>query len=193
MTTPDERTYAIAHLYAEILQHLGYDLADEHMQRTPMRAAQAILEFRKNADTEKLEDILSVEFGSQHDSLVQVGPIKVVSMCAHHILPVIGWAWVGYIPDGKVTGLSKLSRLVEHFGRQLTIQERLTQQVVEALEEYLEPLGAMCIIRAEHGCMTMRGVEEPHASTVTSAVRGCFKDDAGAKTEFLTLMTPIGH
>jgi GTP cyclohydrolase IA len=187
------RRSEITRRYGEILQLLGYDLHDEHIRRTPERATEAMWGFRKNGAPEELAAILGVEFESQHDSLVQVGPIRVVSMCAHHVLPVIGWAWAGYIPDSKVTGLSKLVRVVEYFARQLTVQERLTQQVAEALDEYLQPLGSICVIQASHGCMSMRGVEEPCALTVTSAVRGVFLKEPSAKQEFMALMTsPMG-
>jgi GTP cyclohydrolase IA len=180
--------------YAAVLELLGYDLTDEHVKKTPQRAALALWDFRSNGHDGDVERLLGLDFESQHDSLVQVGPIRVVSMCAHHMLPVTGWGWVGYIPDSKVCGLSKLARVLEHYARQLTIQERLTQQVVEALEQYLSPRGSMCVIRAWHGCMSLRGVEEPSAATVTSAVRGVFLTDQSAKAEFMQLMTqPGGH
>jgi len=182
----------IAQKYAEILELLGYNRHDEHMQDTPARAAKALWEFRRKENDVAVERYLGRDFESQHDSMVQVGPIQVVSMCAHHVLPVTGWAWVGYIPDSRVTGLSKLARLVDHYAHQLTIQERLTQQIVEAVDQYLEPRGCMVVIRAWHGCMSLRGVEEPCAGTVTSAVRGLFLTDGAAKAEFMTLMTPVG-
>jgi GTP cyclohydrolase I len=176
--------------YKHVLELLGYNPYDEHFLNTPKRVTQAMWEFRKNGDPADLQKILGVDFESQHNSLVQVGPVRVKSMCAHHMLPVTGYAWVGYIPDGKVVGLSKLARTVEFFVHQLTIQERVTQQIVEALEEHLQPLGSMCVIRAWHGCMSLRGVEEDSAATVTSAVRGVFLHDPSAKSEFMSLMTP---
>jgi GTP cyclohydrolase IA len=176
--------------YRHILELLGYDPYDAHFLRTPERVTQAMWEFRKNCDPTELQKILGVDFESEHKSLVQVGPVRVKSFCAHHVLPVTGYAWVGYIPNGKVIGLSKLARVVEFFARQLTVQEQVSQQIVEALEDHLDPKGSMCVIRAWHGCMTIRGVEEDSAATVTSAVRGVFLDDASAKAEFMAVMTP---
>lgn len=174
--------------YATILEALGYSTANEHFSTTPERAALAMLEFRKNGDIAGAGKLLEVQYVHEASTLVIEGPIRVTSMCAHHMLPVTGWAWTGYIPEDKVCGLSKMARVVRYLSRQLTIQELLTQQVVQVLQENLEPLGAMCVIKATHGCMAMRGIEEPIAETATSAVRGLFKDDFGAKQEFLHLM-----
>jgi GTP cyclohydrolase I len=117
-----------------------------------------------------------------------VGPISVTALCSHHVLPWLGTAWVGYLPDGKICGLSKLARIVEFYARQLTLQERVTQEVADALDQHLRPKGVMVVIKATHGCMTMRGVEEPDAETVTSAVRGVFLNEPSARQEFLALM-----
>lgn len=178
----------LQHHIGQILDVLGYDRYDQHFLRTPERFAQVMLEFRKNGEEEHVSRLLEINFSDDHDSLVQVGPIEVVSFCAHHVLPVTGWAWVGYIPSGRVCGLSKLARIVHHYARQLTVQERVTQQVADALQKHLQPKGAMVVIKAEHGCMHLRGVNEPRALTTTSAVRGVFLEDAGAKQEFLDLM-----
>jgi len=171
-----------------ILRCLGYDTENQHFDRTPARAAKVLQAFHANGNEAELKAILDVSFSDEHDSLVQVGPIKVVSMCAHHLLPVTGKAWVGYLPKGKVCGLSKLARVVHHFAKQLTVQERVTDQVADALVKYLDPKGAMVVIRAAHGCMSLRGVEEPNALTATSAVRGVFRDEPDARAEFLSLM-----
>jgi GTP cyclohydrolase IA len=182
------REQQIAIHVAGILEWLGYDASDQHFARTPERMAEVLMSFAKNGDVQHAGAILDVSFEDTHDSLVQVGPIRVMSMCAHHVLPVDGWAWVGYIPDNRVCGLSKLARIVHHFARQLTVQERVTQEVADAVNEHLKPKGTMVVIRASHGCMSYRGVEEPIAETTTSAVRGVFLEESEARTEFLSLM-----
>jgi GTP cyclohydrolase IA len=173
-----------------ILDHLGYDTNDQHFSRTPERVAKWLTGFVANGDDATGRKLLEAVFDDEHDSMVVVGPTKVVSMCAHHMLPVTGWAYVGYIPDGKVVGLSKLSRIGRHYARQFTVQERVTQQVANLLMSELAPLGVMVVIEAAHGCMTLRGVEEPCAATVTSAVRGVFKEDPSAKEEFMRNIAP---
>ena len=162
------------------------------MQRTGERVQKVLELFAANGDDAHAAELLDAQFDDEHDSLVIVGPIAVTSMCAHHMLPVTGWAWVGYIPNHRVCGLSKLARVVHHYAQQFTVQERVTQQIVNLLQNVLEPLGCMAVIEAEHGCMTIRGVKEPEAVTVTSAVRGVFKTDLDARQEFLALMKQRG-
>jgi GTP cyclohydrolase I len=123
---------------------------------------------------------------------VIVKDIPVRSVCEHHLVPIVGYAHVAYFPDGKVVGLSKLSRLVDAYARRLQVQERLTQQVVEAIEEHLHPRGIIVVIEAEHFCMTMRGVQSPGTRTVTSSATGLFIEEQGAKEEFLTLINRNG-
>jgi GTP cyclohydrolase IA len=177
-----------------ILALLGYDPTNNHFRRTPERVADLLAEFACNADPSEVARLLDVKYEEDYTELVMVGPVRYDSMCAHHMLPVTGSAWVGYLPnEGRVCGLSKLSRLVEYYARQFTVQERVTDQVADALEEHLKPKGCMVVVRASHGCMTMRGVREPAAITTTSAVRGVHKDSASARTEFLSLMHQINH
>lgn len=186
----DKYNTTIARAVRTILEELGYDPEDQHMVKTPMRVAKVMELFHANGYLDfAADDLLQAVFDDEHNSLVLVGPITVTSMCAHHMLPVTGYAWVGYIPNEKVVGLSKLARIVKHYAQRFTIQERVTQNVVDALMRNLEPLGAMCVIDATHGCMTIRGVKEAHATTITSAVRGVFQDDPIARQEFLTLMS----
>ena len=180
----------IATYVAAILDELGYDRENEHMVNTPDRHAKFLLEFAQNEGDTAAAKLLEAVFEEEHDSLVVVGPIAVKSMCAHHMVPVTGDAFVGYIPKTHVVGLSKLARVVHYYARQFTVQERITQQVVNILMQELEPLGAMCVIDAEHGCMHIRGVEEPKALTTTSAIRGVFKEDPHAKDEFLRMIQP---
>jgi len=173
-----------------LLESLGYDVNDQHFKRTPERVAKALTEFAaidKEVEYAEVAALLGVEFDDEHDSMVIVGPTRVQSFCAHHMLPFTGHAWVGYIPDEKVVGLSKLSRLVHYYARRFTLQERITQQVANALYEHLAPLGVMVVIDSNHGCMQMRGVQEAHATTVTSAVKGEFLMDGSARAEFLRL------
>ena len=172
---------------SEILTALGYSLEDQHIQKTPPRVRKWLELYARHSE-DAGGKLLAAVFDDEHDSLVMTGPIRVNSFCAHHMLPVQGWAWVGYIPDGKVCGLSKMARVVDYYSRQLTVQERVTQQIAGAMERELEPLGVMVVIRAEHGCMKIRGVEEPITTTTTSAVRGVFADAPEARNEFLSLM-----
>jgi GTP cyclohydrolase I len=170
-----------------LLSELGYDLSDAHFRRTPERVAEALNGFSKSRH-DRAHDILDVSFEDGFSSLVLVGPIEYTSMCAHHLLPVQGKAYVGYLADGRICGLSKLARLVDHYARQLTVQERVTDQVADALEEQLKPKGCMVVIRAVHGCMSIRGVQDHDAQTTTSAVRGLHKDSDSARSEFLSLV-----
>jgi GTP cyclohydrolase I len=170
-----------------LLSELGYDLDDPHFQRTPERVAEAMTGFGK-ARFDRAADILDVTFEDGFSSLVLVGPIAYTSMCAHHLLPVQGKAYVGYLADGRICGLSKLARLTDHYARQLTVQERVTDQIADALEEHLKPKGCMVVIRAVHGCMAIRGVQDGDAQTTTSAVRGLHKESDSARSEFLALV-----
>lgn len=189
MRAPEEvvSDKTIAYHISEILTALGYDPRDQHFLETPQRVERALRLYARNHDDDAASRHLDAVFSDAHDSMVIVGPIRVTSMCAHHMLPVRGNAWVGYIPDERVCGLSKLARIVHHYAKQLTVQERVTQQVVELIDTHLAPRGVMVVIEAEHGCMSTRGVEEPEAQTVTSAFRGEFRD-AAARDEFLSLI-----
>lgn len=177
----------IAFHISKILTALGYDTDDQHFRDTPERVEKALRLYARNQDDQAARRHLDAVFSDGHDSMVIVGPIRVTSMCAHHMLPVRGFAWVGYIPNERVCGLSKLARIVHHYAKQLTVQERVTQQVVELIDTELAPRGVMVVIEAEHGCMSTRGVEEAEARTVTSAFRGEFRE-AAARDEFLTLI-----
>lgn len=133
-------------------------------------------------------DILQAQFDENHDELVIVRNIEFYSHCEHHMVPFFGKAHIGYIPQGKVVGLSKLARLTNCFAHRLQIQERLTSQIADAIWTILNPLGVMVVIEADHMCMKMRGVKNPCADTVTSAVRGVFRDKAECRSEFLSLI-----
>lgn len=173
----------------EFLLAIGEDPDREGLRETPERVARAAAEIFQGLAQDPAE-ILSKTFDISHDELVLVRDIEVQSCCEHHLLPFTGVAHVGYIPakDGRVTGLSKIARLVDVYSRRPQVQERLTTQVADAMVEYLHARGVIVVIECEHMCMAMRGIRKPGASTVTSAVRGTFLDDAAARAEALTLI-----
>jgi GTP cyclohydrolase IA len=185
----DDDRFVISSFVVGILSELGYDPDDQHFQRTGARVTEWLTDLAKNASEAEGAKLLEVVFTETAPSnLVIVGPIAYRSMCAHHMLPVTGRAWVGYLPDDHVCGLSKLERLVEHYARQLTVQERVTNQVADTLISSLKPKGCMVVIKATHGCMTFRGVKNNDVLTTTSAVRGLHETSASARAEFLALM-----
>jgi len=172
----------------EILLAIGEDPDRDGLQQTPARVARAYAEFFSGL-YQDAGDILGTTFDIAHSEMVLVKDIPFYSTCEHHLVPFHGVAHVGYIPgpDGKVTGLSKLARVVDLYARRPQVQERLTTQVVEALEEHLNPRGAIVVIEAEHMCMSMRGVRKPGAKTVTSAVRGALMNGA-TRAEAMSLI-----
>jgi len=163
----------------EILEAIGEDSQRDGLQRTPERVAKMYAEVFAGL-REDPEHHLEVQFEAGHDEMVLVKDIAFYSMCEHHLLPFVGKAHVAYVPGehGKITGLSKLARLVEAYARRPQVQERLTSQVADKLMEALNPRGALVVIEAEHQCMSMRGVQKPGSLTLTSAVRGIFLADA---------------
>nr|WP_312856823.1 GTP cyclohydrolase I FolE [Arthrobacter mobilis] len=172
----------------EILVAVGEDPDRDGLVETPRRVAKAYAEMFAGLHQEPAE-VLAVTFDIDHEELVLVKDIPFYSTCEHHLVPFHGLAHIGYIPsaDGKVTGLSKLARLVEIYARRPQVQERLTTQIVEALEEHLDPRGAIVVIECEHMCMSMRGVRKPGAKTVTSAVRGQLRQQA-TRAEAMSLI-----
>lgn len=178
----------IAAAVREILIAVGEDPDREGLLETPARVARAYEEVFAGLHRDPSE-VLGVTFDISHEELVLVRDIDLYSMCEHHLVPFHGVAHIGYIPSkqGKVTGLSKLARLVEIYSRRPQIQERLTTQIADALVEHLEPRGAIVVVEAEHLCMTMRGVRKPGASTITSAVRGQLRETA-SRAEAMSLI-----
>jgi GTP cyclohydrolase I len=174
---------------ATLLAAVGEDPARPGLQGTPRRVAEMYEELL-SGNREDPRRHLDVVFAEDHDEMVMVRDIPFASLCEHHLLPFIGKAHVAYIPntDGTVTGLSKLARLVDGYARRLQVQERLTTQIVEALEAVLHPRGSLVVLEAEHLCMTIRGVRKPNAVTVTSAVRGLFRSDASARAEAMAFV-----
>ena len=175
-------------LVHEMLVQLGEDPKREGLQHTPTRV-EASLKWLTRGYGMSVQDVIGdAIFHEQHESMICVRDIEIYSMCEHHMLPFYGRAHVAYLPDGKIVGLSKIPRVVEVFARRLQVQERLTDQVAEALCAVLKPLGVGVVIEAYHLCMMMRGVEKQNSKTVTSSLRGAFRDDAKTRDEFLRLV-----
>ena len=171
-----------------LLEGMGEDLGRAGMRDTPARVARMYEELTSGL-REDPSDVLQVVFEEGHDEMVMVRDIPMYSFCEHHLLPFVGKAHVAYIPSqGRITGLSKLARLVDGFAKRPQVQERLTSQVADALVERLQPQGALVVIEAEHLCMSMRGVRKPGAITVTSAVRGVFRDSMPTRLEAMNLI-----
>jgi GTP cyclohydrolase IA len=172
-----------------ILEGIGEDLARPGIRDTPVRVARMYEEITSGLRTDPTE-VLQIVFEEGHDEMVMVRDIPMYSLCEHHLSPFIGKAHVAYIPneDGRLTGLSKLARLVDGLSRRPQVQERLTAEIADALMSRLEPRGAMVVIEAEHLCMSMRGVRKPGAITVTSAVRGQFRDVLSTRMEAMNLI-----
>ena len=168
----------------EILTALGEDPLRDGLQRTPGRVARMYEELFAGLG-ENPTDHLEVTFAAEHDEMVMVRDIPFASLCEHHMVPFMGRAHLAYIPgsDGRITGLSKLARLVDGYAKRLQVQERMTSQIADAIEKALDPKGVLVVVEAEHLCMSMRGVKKSGTSTVTSAVRGLFRSDTATRFE----------
>ena len=174
---------------AELLAAIGEDPSREGLERTPARVAQMYEELFGDAD-QSPDRFLTVTFAAEHDEMVMVRDIPFASLCEHHLVPFLGRAHVAYIPssEGRITGLSKLARVVDGFARRLQVQERMTSQIADAIERVLTPRGVLVVIEAEHLCMSMRGIRKPGATTVTSAVRGLFRHDPATRAEAMAFV-----
>ncbi|MGH9102713.1 MAG: GTP cyclohydrolase I FolE [Acidimicrobiales bacterium] len=173
----------------DLLAAVGEDPDREGLRRTPARVAQMLGELLAGARSDPAEH-LKVTFEASHEEMVMVRDITFSSLCEHHLVPFVGRAHVAYIPsdDGRITGLSKLARVVEGYARRLQVQERMTTQIADALETALSPRGVLVVVEAEHLCMSIRGVRKPGATTVTSAVRGLFLRDPATRAEAMGLL-----
>jgi GTP cyclohydrolase I len=177
---------------AELLAAIGEDPDRDGLQKTPYRVAHMYEELFAGLD-EDPGDHLEVTFAADHDEMVMVRDIPFASLCEHHMVPFVGRAHVAYIPgsDGRITGLSKLARLVDGFAKRLQVQERMTTQIADAIENALDPKGVLVVVEAEHLCMSMRGVKKSGTSTITSAVRGLFRSDTSTRFEAMQFVR--GH
>jgi GTP cyclohydrolase I len=187
-----ERNLEFEDVVRRMLEFLGEDPDREGLARTPQRVANSLTWLTRGYETDVTEVVGSAVFEELHENMVMVRDIDLYSLCEHHLLPFFGKAHVAYIPDGKIVGLSKIPRIVEVFARRLQVQERLTEQIAHAIEEVLEPRGVGVVIEAYHLCMMMRGVEKQNSKTITSALRGQFRDDAKTREEFLYLAHSSG-
>jgi GTP cyclohydrolase I len=174
--------------YKTVLGLIGENPEREGLQKTPERAAKALAFLTSGMDTDPAEILMSALFEETHDEMVIVRDIEVFSLCEHHILPFIGKAHVAYLPSGRITGLSKIPRVVDAFARRLQVQERLTQQIRDCIQDTLTPRGVAVVIEARHLCMQMRGVEKQNSITTTSAFTGAFLDDSKTREEFVQLI-----
>jgi GTP cyclohydrolase I len=171
-----------------ILKAIGEDPDRQGLEKTPQRVETALRWLTRGYDV-SVEDIIGdAVFTEDHEEMILVRDIEIYSLCEHHMLPFWGRAHVAYVPNGRLIGLSKLPRIVEVFARRLQVQERLTDQIADAIMEALEPQGVGVVIEAAHLCMMMRGVEKQSSRTVTSAVRGIFRSDSKTRSEFLRLV-----
>ena len=189
----EETTAALTEHYSEILKLVGEDGMREGLKETPQRVAKSIQFLMQGYGTDPADILKSAVFHEDYSEMVIVKDIELFSMCEHHMLPFIGKAHVAYIPNGRITGLSKIARVVEGYARRLQVQERLTVQIRDCIQETLEPLGVAVVIEALHLCMVMRGIQKQHSVTTTSAFTGAFMNSVKTREEFLRLISSNLH
>lgn len=188
----EEITNSIAQKYAIILDELGEDISREGLLMTPKRVAKSLQFLTQGYNMEPAEILKSAMFSEDYKQMVLVKDIELYSLCEHHMLPFFGKAHVAYIPDGKIVGLSKIPRIVDAFSRRLQVQERLTTEIRDCIQETLQPMGVAVVIEAQHLCMQMRGVQKQNSVTTTSAFTGEFLKDR-TRTEFISLISSRLH
>ncbi|MBL4799952.1 MAG: GTP cyclohydrolase I FolE [Oleispira sp.] len=179
---------ALSDLYSQVITELGEDVNREGLLDTPKRAAKAMQFLTSGYDTSLEEVVNNAVFASDNDEMVVISGIEMYSMCEHHMLPFIGTVSIGYLPDGKVLGLSKFARITDMFARRLQIQENLTKQIAEAVQEVTGARGVAVVVEARHMCMMMRGVEKQNSSMASSVMLGGFRKSAATRSEFFRLM-----
>jgi len=184
----EEALERIAKAAKEMIEALGENPQREGLLKTPMRMAQAMLYFTKGYETDIFEIMNEAVFSENCDEMVIVRDIDIFSLCEHHMVPFYGKVHIGYIPKNKVLGLSKLARIAEIFGRRLQVQERLTKQIADSIQDILNPNGVAVVVECCHMCMVMRGVEKVGANTITSSMTGVFREDARTREEFFRLI-----
>ena len=181
-TTADPK---LEYIYTQMLETIGEDPTREGILKTPQRAAKA-LQFLTQGYHQNVEEVLNdAIFDEEYDEMVIVKDIECYSLCEHHLLPFFGKCHVGYIPRKKIIGLSKIPRIVDMFARRLQVQERLTRQIAEALQEVLSPAGVAVVMEAQHMCMMVRGVQKQHSQTMTNVMLGEFRDKSSTRAEFM--------
>ncbi len=175
----------LEYIYTQMLEGIGEDPTREGILKTPQRAAKA-LQFLTQGYHQNVEEVVNEAiFNEEYDEMVIVKDIECYSLCEHHLLPFFGKCHVGYIPHKKIIGLSKIPRIVDMFARRLQVQERLTKQIAEALQDVLNPAGVAVVIEAQHLCMMVRGVQKQHSQTMTNVMLGEFRDKISTRTEFM--------
>jgi len=184
----EDITNALKDNYSAILGHLGEDISRDGLEKTPERVAKAMQYLTQGYQMDAAEILNSAKFKEPYSEMVIVKDIELYSLCEHHMLPFIGKAHIAYIPNGYITGLSKLARVVDCFSRRLQVQERLTDQILKAIDDALEPQGVAVVIEAKHMCMMMRGVSKQNSVTTTSAFSGQFQVNE-TRSEFLRLIS----
>ena len=184
----DEKTEKLADIYSEVLDIIGEDAGREGLQETPLRVAKSMQFLTQGYGTQPEQIIKNAMFREDYREMVIVKDIDLFSLCEHHLIPFLGKAHVAYIPDGHITGLSKIARVVEAYSRRLQVQERLTVQIRDCLEDTLKPLGVAVVIEAKHLCMVMRGIQKQNSVTTTSAFTGEFLNKASTREEFIHLI-----
>jgi len=180
----------LAEIYRQLLVEIGEDPEREGLLKSPDRAARAFADFTRGYKQDVTTVLNAAVFEEEYDDMVIVRDIEMYSLCEHHLVPFFGSVNVGYLPRGKIVGLSKIARVVDMFSRRLQVQERLTHQIAHALNDALEPQGVAVVIQARHLCMMSRGVEKQQSSMVTSCVLGAFREDRATRQEFMQL---LGH
>jgi GTP cyclohydrolase I len=192
LVKPDDlAAFSTEDLYREILRRIGEDPERDGLLSTPKRVEKSLAFLTKGYHEDPNEILHGALFDVDYDEMVIVKDVEMFSLCEHHMLPFFGRVHVAYIPKGKVIGLSKIARLVEVFARRLQVQERMTRQIADAIQDAIEPHGVGVVIEARHLCMMMRGIEKQNSSTVTSAMVGCFRQKE-TRSEFLSLMRQTG-
>lgn len=184
-----ERIEKLSYHYREILSLLGEDPTREGLLKTPERVAKAMAFITKGYAQDPVQIVTSAIFREEYKQMVLVKDIELFSLCEHHLMPFVGKAHVAYIPNGYITGLSKIARVVECYARRLQVQERLTVQIRDCIQRALNPIGVAVVIEASHMCMQMRGVEKQESATTTSAFTGIFLSDHRTREEFMTLIS----
>ena len=184
----DKKTEKLTRIYRDVLDTLGEDAAREGLEQTPVRVAKSMQFLTQGYGIKPEEIVNSAKFKEDYQEMVIVKDIDLFSLCEHHLIPFLGKAHVAYIPNGYITGLSKIARVVEAYARRLQVQERLTMQIRDCLQNTLNPLGVAVVIEAKHLCMVMRGIQKQNSVTTTSAFTGEFLNKASTRQEFISLI-----